>query len=91
MKHHASGTIEQPLLVPLEYDSPMDEEEKQALKEIYSIYQNTTSDESIPCGCGQPAQIAYQGHISSCQHFQLIPDRQPIQGNPSRFENSQYR
>ena len=55
----------------------IDEEEKQALKDIYSIYQSTASGESIPCGCGPPAQIAYQGHISSCQYFQLILDRKP--------------
>ena len=53
--------------------------EEAALQQIYDLYMaslNSSHPHKEKCGCGTAAEIAYMGHLTSCDEFQYIHERE---------------
>ena len=53
--------------------------EEAALQQIYDLYMsslNSSHPIKEKCGCGTAAEIAYMGHLTSCEEFQYIHERE---------------
>ena len=53
--------------------------EEAALQQIYDLYMaslNSSHPQKEKCGCGTTAEIAYMGHLTSCEEFQYIHERE---------------
>ena len=53
--------------------------EESALEQIYDLYMgslNSSHPIKEKCGCGTAAEIAYMGHLTSCEDFQYIHERE---------------
>ena len=53
--------------------------EEAALQQIYDLYMaslNSSHPHKEECGCGTAAEIAYMGHLTSCDEFQYIHERE---------------
>ena len=53
--------------------------EEAALEQIYDLYMgslNSSHPIKEKCGCGTAAEIAYMGHLTSCEDFQYIHERE---------------
>ena len=53
--------------------------EEAALQQIYDLYMaslNSSHPQKEKCGCGTAAEIAYMGHLTSCEEFQYIHERE---------------
>ena len=53
--------------------------EEAALQQIYDLYMaslNSSHPQKEKCGCGTKAEIAYMGHLTSCEEFQYIHERE---------------
>ena len=53
--------------------------EEAALQQIYDLYMsslNSSHPIKEECGCGTAAEIAYMGHLTRCDEFQYIHERE---------------